>query len=95
MRSVEEPEKKPKEIDNWISSINDLHRQKPPQNVHYTKTMPDIESLMQEWPAEFEEMLKQVNLPSAELDCELSEYVDIICCKLKCVFPFYHLYKTP
>lgn len=44
--------------------------------------MPDIESLMQEWPAEFEEMLKQVNLPSAELDCDLSEYVDIICGKL-------------
>ncbi|XP_066911855.1 intraflagellar transport protein 46 homolog isoform X1 [Clytia hemisphaerica] len=79
VRSIEEPEKKPKEIDSWISSIADLHRQKPPQSVHYTKTMPDIESLMQEWPPEFEEILKRTNLPSAELDCDLSEYVDVIC----------------
>eukprot|EP00111_Clytia_hemisphaerica_P014999 TCONS_00044144-protein len=41
--------------------------------------MPDIESLMQEWPPEFEEILKRTNLPSAELDCDLSEYVDVIC----------------
>ena len=81
VRSLDEPEKKPKEIDSWISSITDLHREKPPQTVHYTKTMPDIESLMQEWPPEFEEMLKSVNLPSAELDCDLGEYVDVICCK--------------
>ena len=49
--------------------------------MHYTKTMPDVESLMQEWPPEVEEMLKNVNLPSAELDCDLNEYIDIICCK--------------
>jgi len=79
VRSIDEPEKKPKEIDNWISSITDLHRQKPPQNVHYTKTMPDIETLMQEWPPEFEDMLKSINLPSADLDCELTEYIDVIC----------------
>lgn len=79
VRSIEDPEKNPKAIDNWISSITELHRSKPPQNVHYTKTMPDIESLMQEWPPEFEEMLKTVNLPSADLDCDLNEYIDIIC----------------
>lgn len=79
VRSIVEPDKKPKEIDNWISSITDLHRQKPPQNVHYTKTMPDIETLMQEWPPEFEELLKLTNLPSAELNCDLTEYIDIIC----------------
>ena len=61
MRSLEDAEKNPKSVDNWIDSISDLHRQKPPQNVHYNKTMPDIESLMQEWPPEFEEMLKTVS----------------------------------
>ena len=61
MRSIEDAEKNAKSVDNWIDSISDLHRQKPPQNVHYNKTMPDIESLMQEWPPEFEEMLKTVS----------------------------------
>ena len=60
VRSVEDAEKNTKAVDNWIDSISDLHRQKPPQNVHYSKAMPDIESLMQEWPPEFEEMLKSV-----------------------------------
>lgn len=43
--------------------------------------MPDIDSLMQEWPGEVEELLKQVNLPTAALQVELPQYVDIICSK--------------
>lgn len=38
----------------------ELHRQKPAPTVHYQRNMPDIEPLMQEWPAEFEELLNQV-----------------------------------
>jgi len=79
VRSISDVDKNPKAIDTWVSSIGELHRQKPPQNVHYTKPMPDIESLMQEWAPEFEELLKTVNLPSADIDCELSEYIDLIC----------------
>ena len=40
----------PKALDSWITSITDLHRDKPPQNIQYTTAMPDIELLMQEWP---------------------------------------------
>ncbi|CAH1797348.1 unnamed protein product, partial [Owenia fusiformis] len=79
VRSVEEADKNPRAIDTWIESISDLHRSKPPPNVHYTKNMPDIESLMQEWPPEFEEMLKEVGLPTADLDCDLNQYVEMIC----------------
>lgn len=41
--------------------------------------MPDIDSLMQEWPGEVEELLKEISLPTAALQVELSAYVDIIC----------------
>ena len=41
--------------------------------------MPDIDNLMQEWPGEVEELLKEVSLPTAALDLELPAYVDIIC----------------
>ncbi len=41
--------------------------------------MPDIDSLMQEWPADFEDALKEVGIPSAELDCTLQEYADLTC----------------
>ena len=41
--------------------------------------MPDIESLMQEWPSEFEELLKEAGLPTADTDCDLPTYVDMVC----------------
>ena len=41
--------------------------------------MPDIDYLMQEWPSEFEGVLSSTHLPTADLDCDLATYVEIIC----------------
>ncbi|XP_052805674.1 intraflagellar transport protein 46 homolog isoform X4 [Mya arenaria] len=82
VKSLSQAEKNPKHIENWIESIRELHRVKPPPNVHYLKNMPDIDTLMQEWPPEFEELLKEVGLPTADLDCDLGEYVELICAML-------------
>ncbi|KAG6971184.1 hypothetical protein JG688_00004535 [Phytophthora aleatoria] len=82
VRSIENAEKAPRDIDRWIKSIADLHRTKPPPQVHYTKIMPDIESLMQVWPEEFEELLSKTTLPGADLDMGLEQYVRVICALL-------------
>ncbi|XP_064407449.1 intraflagellar transport protein 46 homolog isoform X2 [Halichondria panicea] len=82
VHSIQDPKKQPKALDNWIESVSELHRQKPATNVHYTKNMPDIESLMQEWPPEFEEALTETGVPSADLDCDLAQYTDILCALL-------------
>ncbi|XP_006642340.2 intraflagellar transport protein 46 homolog isoform X1 [Lepisosteus oculatus] len=82
VKSLENPEKNPKAVDNWIESISELHRSKPPATVHYTRPMPDIDSLMQEWPPEFEELLGKVSLPTADINCDLGEYIDMICAVL-------------
>ncbi|XP_010079275.1 PREDICTED: intraflagellar transport protein 46 homolog, partial [Pterocles gutturalis] len=82
VKSVENAEKNPKAIENWIESISELHRCKPPATVHYSRPMPDIETLMQEWSPEFEELLGKVGLPTAEMGCDLPEYVDMICALL-------------
>ncbi|NXX19064.1 IFT46 protein, partial [Podargus strigoides] len=79
VKSLENAEKNPKAIENWIESISELHRCKPPATVHYTRSMPDIETLMQEWSPEFEELLGKVGLPTAEVSCDLAEYIDMIC----------------
>ncbi|XP_058401066.1 intraflagellar transport protein 46 homolog isoform X1 [Diceros bicornis minor] len=79
VKSLEDAEKNPKAIDTWIESISELHRSKPPATVHYTRPMPDIDTLMQEWSPEFEELLGKVSLPTAEVDCSLAEYIDMIC----------------
>lgn len=79
VKRLTDPDKNPKEIDSWIASVQELHRARPPPTVHYSRNMPDIESLMQEWPPEYEELLKEVRLPSADLDCSLEEYATLVC----------------
>lgn len=44
--------------------------------------MPTIDALMQEWPPEYEELVKEVSLPSPELDVDINTYTDIICALL-------------
>jgi len=79
VRSIENAEKCPKEIENWVKRIDDLNRSKPAPTVQYSRRMPDIEQLMQVWPAEFEEYLQQNPLPElSELDLELADYIKLI-----------------
>ena len=37
VKSLEAAEKNPKQIDSWVENIRELHRVKPPPNVHYSK----------------------------------------------------------
>ncbi|XP_031829649.1 intraflagellar transport 46 [Nomia melanderi] len=79
VKRIEDAEKNAKSIDKWIEDINQLHRSKHPPAVHLTKPMPDIDSLLQQWPAEVEEKLNEMELDFTELDCDLPHLVDIIC----------------
>lgn len=79
VKTLQDADKNGKEIDSWIKSISDLHRSKPPPAVHYSRNMPSIDSLMQEWDPEIEELLKVIKLPSADVDCDLTKYVEIVC----------------
>lgn len=82
VKTLSDVQKNPKAIDSWIDSISELHRNKPAQTVHTSKPMPDMEALMQTWPTEFEHILRDIKLPSSELDCDLEQYVDIVCALL-------------
>ncbi|XP_075460283.1 intraflagellar transport protein 46 homolog isoform X2 [Ascaphus truei] len=79
VKSLENAERNGKAIDTWIESISELHRSKPPATVHYTRLVPEIDLLMQEWSPQFEDLLGQVGLPTADIDCDLSTYIDMIC----------------
>ena len=79
VRSIENAAKNGKAVQKWIDSIVDLHRSKPLPQVNYTKNMPEIEALMQVWPEEFEELLKEIQLPGTDMDMSLTEYVKLIC----------------
>jgi intraflagellar transport protein 46 len=60
LENVDRDSASKKAIDSWINNINELHRQKPAPVVHYSKPMPDVEALMQEWPRGLEDLLNKV-----------------------------------
>jgi intraflagellar transport protein 46 len=80
--TIEHADKSQARVVKWIQSIEDVHRRKPPPNVHYSRPMPDIEQLMQVWPSEFEELLKtpQATLPDmTNLGCEVEAFARMVC----------------
>ncbi len=79
VRSLEQAEQNPKQIQQWINSVTELHKTRPPPTVQYTKNMPDIEPLMQEWPPEMEDAFSQIMFPGSDIDMPLSEYAKVIC----------------
>lgn len=49
------------------------------RQVNYKKNMPDIDSLMEVWPEEFEQLLATSPLPSPDLDLSIAEYAKVLC----------------
>lgn len=82
MTSVPCPQSNPRPVDSWVDSISALHRSKPPASVQYSRPMPSIDSLMQEWPAELEELLQRHPPPTAVLACSTAQYADLTCALL-------------
>ncbi len=82
VRSIEHADKNPTKIEKWIQDISELHRSKPPPQVTYKKNMPDMDKLMDAWPAEFETLLSTAVLPSPDLDLSLGEYAKTLCALL-------------
>lgn len=49
IKSIENADKNPKQISNWIENLENLHNETSNKNFFYTKPMPEIELLMQVW----------------------------------------------
>ena len=77
--SIENADKKPKEIARWIAAVQDLHRTKPAPTVNYSKPMPDFDALMQEWPPALEQTLQETEFPNASIDMHVLDYARLIC----------------
>jgi len=74
---IEDAHKNPKEIDKWIRDVSSIQRQAP--SVIYSNSFPDILSLSQIWPVEFEDALKEVGLPTEDIEMSLVEYAKLCC----------------
>ncbi|KAI3381963.1 hypothetical protein SNEBB_008036 [Seison nebaliae] len=79
IKRIENSSNLTRNIDNWIQSLQKIQKDKPVHSVTYSNAMPDVETLMQEWPADFEKHLKNIELPSGDLNCSTEEFTDMIC----------------
>jgi intraflagellar transport protein 46 len=79
IKTVDNAEKKPKEIQSWIDSIGELHQKKMSSSVSYSKNMPDVESLMQVWPERIENLFKEFGFPDCSINMPTDAYAKIIC----------------
>ncbi|KMQ89006.1 intraflagellar transport protein 46-like protein [Lasius niger] len=79
VKRIEDAERNGKSIDKWIDDMNQLHRSKHLPAVQLNRAMPDIDSLMQQWPSQVEDKLNELQLNLSELDCNLPHLVDVVC----------------
>ncbi|CAF0821605.1 unnamed protein product [Adineta ricciae] len=82
VRSIGNADKSPKAIDEWVHSISKLQKAKTGDTVQYRKPMPNVDDLMQEWPTQFEDLLRETSAPPADIDTDLTTYTDIACALL-------------
>ena len=79
VKSIQNAEKKPNEITDWINKVDDLQKRKVPTEVNYSKNMPDIQNLMDVWPDKEEQAYKKVDFPNEKMNISLENYTKIAC----------------
>lgn len=76
---LEDIHKQPEKIDSWIQNIRAIQKNKVAGTVNYTKSMPDIDSLMSAWPAEIEDVIRTCKLPNEHIGLSLRDLVQVLC----------------
>ena len=79
VKSIQNAEKKPNKITDWINKVDDLQKRKVPTEVNYSKNMPDIKNLMEVWPDKEEQAYKKVEYPNEKMNISLENYTKIAC----------------
>ena len=92
--SVAFPERDPARLTSWIETVGGLHASGTGvagsggvasavvPSVRYSRNMPDVESLMQAWDGDTEEVLRGVRLPDASLPMPLRKRAELACATL-------------
>jgi len=85
---IDRVDRNPKKLDEWVASVEELHKGKPRAAMAYSKPMPDVETLMQEWPPEVENVLNRVRLPEGGIPVRLLS-------KIACTLTDIPVYNNP
>ncbi|KAI8823146.1 intraflagellar transport complex B protein 46 C terminal-domain-containing protein [Fimicolochytrium jonesii] len=69
-----------KQLNQWIGAITTLHAHTPPVSVAYTHPQPDLDALMQAWPAEMEGAFAAAEgVPDPAVEMDVRMYARLVC----------------
>ena len=81
VRSISNAAENKKDIDQWIDSVEEIHATSLPTEVRYHNKMPSVQELVQAWPKDIQDELRNgsLELPGAEVDLSVEEYARMLC----------------
>lgn len=85
VRSIENAERDPHEVDRWIQNIDDLRKSKPAPEVVFKHPMPSFDTIiMSDFRRELRENVRSgsISLPNPNMDLSLHDYSRLLCCLL-------------
>jgi intraflagellar transport protein 46 len=84
---IELAHKQPGQIDNWIKDVDEILRGKHAPSVVYSRQFPDIDTLMEVWPEDFEKALSGFSMVSGRARIDSKDYAKLACAL--CDIPVY------
>ena len=79
IHTVSNAHKNSKLVQRWITDVAEVHKQRIPPSVFYSKKMPEIDNLMQSWDSEMEKKVKNIEITSHDLSFTTSELSQLVC----------------
>lgn len=81
--SIEHAERNKHSLTEWVKQAAAMAATRPPETVAYSKPMPDLEDLMEQWPPEMEAALESAQLTRKTLDnVDIKSLVRVYCALL-------------
>ncbi|KAI9008372.1 intraflagellar transport complex B protein 46 C terminal-domain-containing protein [Gaertneriomyces semiglobifer] len=70
-----------KALAQWVQNMGSVNAVKPQAEVNYSKTMPDLERLMAQWPRQLDKAFTrgEIGVPPADINLSLTEYSELAC----------------
>ena len=85
VRSIENAQKNPHEVDRWIQNIDNLRKSKPAPEVIFKHPMPSFDMIiMSDFRRELRNSIRSgsILLPNPDIDMSLYDYSRLLCCLL-------------
>jgi len=88
VRSISKPSQHTNEIKQWIQSVEEIHaddhttaNKQPKAEVRNRNKMPNVQELLQAWPKDINEELRNgtLEIPNADIDLNVQEYAKCMC----------------